>query len=249
MSMPFPLAGRALLDPIQGVPSSVEGRSWLLPTLVLMVAVSFSGTTYALQLATARTVIPGLAKKGEVAKVSEKEINDKVEQAQRIALVVAVAKGVAAMPLALLFLALALKLTAWLLVKPVPFSAAFTVGAVGLLPIALYHLVWAVALWQQEFVTVRSAENLIPSSLAFLSPAPGAVKRAWAAVDFFQLWAALLVGLGLARAAGMKAWRGAVLGLFLYLLFAAAFLVGLPGLLEGMNSGPGGGGGRKGPSS
>jgi hypothetical protein len=152
------------------------------------------------------------------------------------------------MPLALLFLALALKLAAWLFVRPVPFSAAFTVAAVGLLPIALYHLVFGVALWQQDFVTVRSAEALVPSSLAYLAKAPGAAKRALGAVDFFQLWSAVLIGLGLAKAMGIKAWKGVALGLGLYVLFAAAFVVGLPGLVESMGSGgPGGGGGKRGP--
>jgi Yip1 domain len=247
MSLTFPLTGRALVDPLAGVSAAVERRAWLAPLLALMLAVTFSGATYALQLDTARVVVPTLAKKGDLQKVSEKELNDQIQQAQRIGLVTGVAKGVAGMPLALLFLALALKLVAWLFVKPVPFSAAFTVASVALLPIALYHLVFGVAVWQQDFVTVRSAEALVPSSLAFLARAPGALKRAYGAVDFFQLWSAVLVGLGMAKAMGIKAWKGLTLGLGLYLLFAAAFLVGLPGLAEGMGGGGPGGGGRRGP--
>lgn len=247
MTMSFPVAGRALLDPLAGVPSSVDGRRWLLPLLLVALAVTFSQVSYALQLDTGRTVIPQLARGGDLQKISEREIADKVQQAQRVALVLGVAKGVAAVPLAILFLALALKLAAWIFVRPVPFAAAFTIAAVGALPIAVYHLVYATALWQQDFVTVRSAEALVPSSLAHWKPMTGAAKRALLAVDFFNLWSALLVGLGLGKAMGVRAWKGALLGLFLYLLFAAAFLVGLPGLMESGGGGPGGGGGRRGP--
>lgn len=246
MTMSFPVAGRALFDPLAGVPSSVEGRRWLAPLLLVALAVTFSQVSYALQLDTARTVIPQLARKGDLQKVSEREISDQVQQAQRVSLVLGVGKGVAAVPLAILFLALALKLAAWILVRPVPFAAAFTIAAVGALPIAVCHLVYATALWQQDFVTARSAEALVPASLAYLKPMPGAARRALAAVDFFNLWSALLVGLGLGKAMGLRAWKGALLGLFLYALFAAAFLVGLPGLVESAGGGGPGGGGRRG---
>jgi hypothetical protein len=247
MTFPLVLAGRALVDPAAGVPASVEGRKWSLPLLLLALSVTFSGVTYALQLDVGRQVIPQIAKKGDLQKTSEREINDQVQQAQRIALVVGVAKGVAGMPLGVLALALMLKLVAWLFVKKVPFSACFTAAAVGMLPIAVYHLVYGVSLWQQEFVTDKSAAALVPSSLAYLAQGPGVMKRVYGAVDFFQLWSALLTGLGLGRAMGIKAWKGLLLGLGLYLLFAAAFLVGLPGLAENMG-GPGGpGGGRGGP--
>jgi hypothetical protein len=251
MTFPLALAGRALVDPTVGVPASVEGKKWLLPLILVVLASTFSGVTYALKLDVARQVIPGMAKKGDMSKVSEREISDEVQQAQRIALVTGTAKGVAGVPLALLALALFLKLVGWIFQKKVPFSAAFTVAAVAMLPIAVYNLVYATSLWQQDFVTVESARKLVPTSLTALSQfadAQGAMKRVWGAVDFFNLWSALLLGLGLGRAMGIKAWKGVVLGLVLYVMFAAVFLVGLPGLAENFGPGAGGpGGGRGGP--
>lgn len=234
-------AGRALLDPLVGVPTTVDRRHWVLPLLALCLASALSGTVYGLKLDTARQVVPAMAQKGDLAKASEREISDKVEQAQRIALVAGVAKGALAMPLLMVLLAAALKLVAWLLVKPLPFASAFTVVALSTLPIALFQLIFAVAIVQQDFVTVKSAEQLVPSSLAFLAEAPGALQRAWGAVDFFKLWSAVLLGLGFARATGVRWWRGIVLGLFLYVCFAAVLLVGLPGLAESMGDAGGGG--------
>lgn len=228
------LAGRALVDPLAGVREAVRGRRWVFPTLLLALAVSLSGVAYGLKLDAGRLVIPALAQKGDLQKASEREISDEVDKAQRLALVAGVAKGVVVMPLSILALALALKLVAWLLVRPLPFATAFTAAAVSLLPIAVFHAVYAVAIWQQDFVTVRSAESLVPSSLSYLQAKPGALRRAYAAVDVFQIWSALLLGLGLSQALELKAWKGLLLGLFLYALFAAAALVGLPGLLEGL---------------
>jgi hypothetical protein len=63
------------------------------------------------------------------------------------------------------------------------------------------------------------------------------------AVDFFNLWAALLMGLGFASATQLKPSRGLALGLFLYLLFACVAFVGLPAMMAGGPGGPGGGAG------
>jgi hypothetical protein len=57
-------------------------------------------------------------------------------------------------------------------------------------------------------------------------------------LDFFNLWGALVLGLGFAAAVGMKQWKGAIFGVFLYVLYAGVFLIGLPALMAG--AGPGG---------
>lgn len=239
----FALSGRALVDPAGAVPRQVEARRWGAPLLLLALAVSLSGTAWALRLDTGRVVMPKLAMKGDVSRLSEREISDEVAQAQRVNLVVGVAKGVLVMPLLLVLLAVALKIVAWLLARPLAFPVAFTAGAVALLPLVVFHLIWAAALWNQDFVTVRSADALLPTSLASLWPDLGPVaRRAARAVDLFNLWSAALLGLAFGSAVRLKAWQGVLLGLLLYALFAAAALVGLPGLLAESGGGPPGGG-------
>ncbi|MHB8873065.1 MAG: YIP1 family protein, partial [Myxococcaceae bacterium] len=164
---------------------------------------------------------------------SENEIQEKIEQAGRIRLVGGVAAGVV-QPLSVLFAALVLMLTAWLLGLSAPFSKCFTAAAVAMLPVALFHLIFAVAAFRQVGLTEAEALTLVPSSLLSLKPdAPPKLARLLGAVDFFSLWGAVLLGLGFAQAAGMRKVRAVVVGLALYGVYAAAFLVGLPGLSGG----------------
>jgi hypothetical protein len=88
-----------------------------------------------------------------------------------------------------------------------------------------------VAALQLEVITPRIAETLVPSSLAvFFEMASPGLTRVYKAIDLINIWASLLMGLGFAAASKWSPWKGALFGLFLYVLFAAAFFVGLPGL-------------------
>lgn len=238
-SLTLPL--RALLDPVGAVPPLVEGRRWLVPLLVMALATAASGTALALRLDASRLVIPRLELTGELAKASEREISEQIEQTQRVSIVTGVAKGVFVVPLEILFLAIALKVTAWLIGRKALFARAFTVAALTMLPLAVYHLVLAAAAFGQGSLSPKMVEALVPTSLAAVLQASPVAARALAAVDFFNLWAALLMGLGFSAATQLAPWRGLLLGLFLYLLFACAVFIGLPGLMAGGPGGPMGG--------
>ncbi len=227
---------QALLDPVAFVPKAVEGRRWALPLLLLCAAVSFSGLAFASRLDASAAVLKKMEASGELQKASERELNEEVQQAQRIALVAGAAKGVFVMPLVLLLVAVALKIAAWLAGKKLVFAEAFTVAAIAFLPIAVFHVLYGVVALKQPVVTASMAQDLLPSSLAGLVP-PEAVKlgRALRQVDFFNVWSAVLLGLGFAKGTKLHPSRGLALGLVLYLMLSAV-LVGLPGLAP-----PGGG--------
>lgn len=227
-----------LIDPVDGVPKAVEGRHWVLPMLALCAAVSCSGLAFASRLDASAGVLSKMQQSGDLAKASERELGEEIEQAQRIALVAGVAKGVLVMPLVLLLTALGLKICAWLIGRKLVFAQAFTVAAVSFLPIAVFHLLFAVVALKQPVVTASMAKELMPSSLAFLAP-PGAMLagRVLAQVDFFNLWSAVLVGLGLAAGTKLKPGRGLALALLLYVLLSAVQL-GLPGLMSQGGGGP-----------
>jgi hypothetical protein len=61
--------------------------------------------------------------------------------------------------------------------------------------------------------------------------------RLLSSLDLFQLWAALLVGIGFAAVVGMRRRQGLWVGLALFLAQLGVFGIGLPGL----TSPPGGG--------
>ncbi len=228
---------RALLDPVGAIPQAVEARRWFVPLLLVAVLTAAAGAVIALRLDAARLVIPKMQMSGELMKASEREVNEAIEQAQRVALVGGIAKGLLLMPLLILLLAVALKIAAWLLGKKALFADLFTVAALTMLPVAVFHGIEVLAALKLEVITPRVAETLVPSSVAALvEMAPPVLNRVYGAIDLINIWAALLMGLGFAAASKWSPWKGALFGLFLYVLFASAFMVGLPGL-----SPPGGG--------
>jgi hypothetical protein len=222
---------RALLDPVGAIPRAVETRRWLVPMLLVALLTAAAGAAIALRLDAARVVIPKMEMSGELLKASEREVSEAIEQAQRVALVGGIAKGLLLMPLLVLLLSVVLKVASWLIGRKALFADLFTVAALTMLPVAVFHGIEVVAALQLEVITPRLAETLVPSSLAaFFQLASPGLTRVYKAIDLINIWASLLMGLGFAAASKWSPWKGALFGLFLYVLFAAAFFVGLPGL-------------------
>ena len=226
------LSARAYVDPVSMVPRAIDQRRWVIPLLWLMLTGAAAGAAFADRLDAAKEVLPKMAEKGELAKASEREVAEEIEQTQRIALVLGVARAVFGMPLAVLLIAASLKVLAWLLGRKSEFGALFTAAAVAMLPVALCYLLAAVVALRQDVIAPAQAGKLMISSLQPLFPDGGPGRgRVLAAIDFFNLWSAGLLGLGFAAATRLSPWRGVLLGLLLYVLFAAAILVGLPGMI------------------
>src|SRR5438270_8255290 len=120
MSLAAP--ARALADPIDGAPAAVESRRWFWAVAALALAVSASGAATALRWDATPQVVADLTESGDLAKSSEREIGEKVQTAERVRLVVGVAKGVFAMPLLVLAIAIALKISGWLFGTKAPFA-------------------------------------------------------------------------------------------------------------------------------
>jgi hypothetical protein len=227
---------RTLIDPVGSVPKAVEGRRWVWPLVFLCVAVAFSGLAFALRLDASAGVLAKMEASGELAKASERELREEIEQAQRIALVAGAAKGIFVMPFVLLLTAVALKISAWLVGRKLVFAHAFTVAAVAFLPIAVFHLLFGLVALKQPVVVPAMAKQLVPSSaVVFVPAAAPKVQRVLEQLDFFNLWSVGLVGLGLAAGTKLKPGRGLVLAVVLYLM--------LSGLLIGLGGMGGGGGG------
>lgn len=223
---------RALIDPVGAIPPAVAQRRWLAPLLSLAVLTALAGGLIASRIDASRVVIPKMQMTGELMKASEREVSEAIEQAERVALVAGIAKGLLLMPLLVLLLAVALKLTAWLVGKKALFVELFTVAALTTLPVTVLHLVEVVSALRLDVMTPATAASLVPTSLAALIDGAGpGLSRVYAAIDLVNVWAALLMGVGFAAASKWSPWKGALFGLFLYALFASAFMVGLPGLV------------------
>jgi hypothetical protein len=230
------IPARPLLDPVDGVAAAVEGRRWFWPLMLVMACVALSSVAVYARFDPTAAVVAEMTASGEITRTTEQELIEKIATTQRIRLVGGVAKGIFVMPLFVLVLAVVLKFTAWLFDRKAAFNLCFTAAAVALLPVALYHLVYAATAYYQLALVESQLETLLPSSLrAFFPGAEPKLARVYGAVDFFNLWSAGLLGLGFSAASGMSKGRSLAVGFTLYLLFAGVVMIGLPGM---------GGGGR-----
>ncbi|WP_224371391.1 YIP1 family protein [Hyalangium versicolor] len=236
---------RVLVDPFDGMGAAIEARRWVWPLLFLCFSVALSGTAFAMRWDAAPATLQRLETSGEISRYSESEIADEIQTASRKALVGGIAKGVFLMPLQVLVLAAVLWFAAWLFGTPTAFGRLMTVAAIALLPIALYHLIFAGCAAAQHTMTEARVATLVPSSLAALGGLSPKAQKLLGAVDFFNLWSVGLLGLGFSSATGMRKSRALLLAVVLYAMFVGVFVIGLPAMGDGGppgKGGPGGGG-------
>jgi|SRR6516165_1397310 hypothetical protein len=227
-------SAKPLIDPFDGIRPAVEARRWVLPALALAFSVSFSGASFASRWDAAPVVMQQLEKAGELQKVTEQELFDKIQTTRRLRLVAGVAKGVFLAPVALLLIALVLQLSAWVFSQRTGFSKFFSVASLSLLPVALFHVLFAICALRQFSVSDPQYPLILPSSLAAVFPNTSPpLQGLLSGVDLFNIWSAVLLGLGFSAASGMKRAKAVLLGLGLYAAYVGVFLVGIPGLMAG----------------
>lgn len=225
---------RALVDPTHGVFAAVAARHWVLPFLILMFAVTFSGVAFALRWDAGPETIRALASEGELQRTTEKDLEDKIRTAGRVKLVGGAAKGVFLIPILVLLGTVAVKVSGWLIGKPVKFVSALSALSIALLPIAVFHLAYSVVALSSVQLSSSQADKLLPSHLGHvLSDLSPQMARLASVADFFNVWAAVLLGLGLSEAASVSRFKGVLWGVALYLAYAGVFLIGLPGMSGG----------------
>jgi len=225
---------RVIFDPLDGLSAAVEARRWVWPLLFLAAAVSFSGAAFALRWQAAPTVIRQLEMSGELQNTTEQDLAQQVVTARRVRLVSGVAQGMLGAPLVVLLVALVLKLAGWFFEAPAAFERCFSAAAMGLIPVALFHLMPGASMLRQPALAEAQLAQLVPSSLLGLAPYGSVVaQRLLATVDFFKLWSAGLLGLGFAAASGMRRTRALLLGFTLYVMYVGVFAVGIPGMRGG----------------
>src|SRR6266498_1831036 len=99
MTSPWVAAG-PLLNPLESVETAVEGRRWVWPLLAVMTCATFSAVAVHARRDASPKVMAELAASGELPRLTEQEISDKIELAGRIDLVAGIARGLLGMPLA-----------------------------------------------------------------------------------------------------------------------------------------------------
>ena len=152
---------------------------------------------------------------GQLRSMSDRQIEDETRAAERVAQVASVAKGVVAAPLQLGLACAALLALCWFFRGRVKGRAVVPVAAATLVPGGIANLLDAVSAFRHVTLPPQGAV-LSPRSLgAVLSvlgrPLSDPALRFGNALDFFSLWAAILLGYGVAAVGQIKK-RNALLG-------------------------------------
>lgn len=230
-SLALPL--RALVDPLDAAPSAVHARHWAWPLALLCLCVAFGRTAVAVRTDPRATVARQLSLQADAKPLTEQEVEDELQMARRKALVGGVARGVLVTPGSAVLLAAILWLCGWLFERSTAFGRCLTAAAIGLLPLALFHLLHGLGALAQPPLPAQDIEQLIPSHLAAWWAPPGRWRPLFEAVDFFQLWCVALLGIAFAAASEMRRARALLLIGALYLMHVSVFSIGLPRLMEG----------------
>jgi hypothetical protein len=152
---------------------------------------------------------------GQLRSMSDRQIEDETRAAERVSQVASVAKGVVATPVQLGLACVSLLGLCWFFRGRVKGRAVVPVAAVTLVPGGIANLLDAVAAFRHATLPPEGAA-LSPRTLsAVLSivgrPLSDPAARFGGALDFFSLWAAILLGYGVAAVGQIKK-RNALLG-------------------------------------
>jgi hypothetical protein len=206
----------AMVAPEVGMERQARVGNARLAFLIAFVCAILSGLVQASRIDARSVTLARLDKDGKLAEMSDKQVDDEVKSAERLAEVGRVAVGVVKAPINLGLAGLAVVGLAWFLKGKVKGKAVFPVASVTLLPAALGDLLDAGSAFLRQSLPADPKNVLAPrdlgSALAALGhPLVGPALKLASALDFFSLWAAILMGFGVA-AVGDVPLRRAMIG-------------------------------------
>jgi hypothetical protein len=173
------------------------------------------GAALAYRMDAKSSTLRKLEMSGQLQTMSDRQVADETHNAERVAVVVSVAKGVVGVPLQLGSACVALLALAWFLRGRVKGSAVVPVAATTLLPEAIADLLDAATAFRHASLPpegVPLAPRSLSAVLALLGhPLMDPWLKLGAALDFFSLWAAVMMGFGVA-AVGQIPRRNALTG-------------------------------------
>ncbi|HTO97883.1 MAG TPA: hypothetical protein VMK66_12620 [Myxococcales bacterium] len=211
----IPPALGALLLPDSGMERQAKVGKPALAVLIAMACALFAAFAQASRVDARAVTLEKLDKAGQLSTMSDRQIEDETRNAERLYQVMRVAGGTLEAPFFLLLGALAVVVLAWFLRGKVKGKAVFPVAAAVLLPGAIANLLDGITALRQEALPPGAAV-LAPRNLALLlasfgHPLTGASLKLAGVLDFFSLWAAVMMGFGVA-AAGDVPTRRALIG-------------------------------------
>jgi hypothetical protein len=223
----------ALVAPDLGMERVARSSRVAAPLLLALACSLAFGAAEVARVDAVQATLRELDAQGKLKDLSDQAIADQTTAAERAFAVKRVALAAIRPPLLWAGSLAGLYLLVWFLRGRSSGGGMRAVAAASLLPHAIADLLGAGATWLAARLPIDHAP-LVPRTLADLLvargiEAPFALQRLAGALDFFSLWAALLLGFGLGPAARLS--RGRALGavLLTWLLFRLLTRVAFPG--------------------
>lgn len=204
-----------LFAPDRGMERQAKvGRArWLL--LFAMACSIFLGAALAARVDARSNTLRNLEERGQLKSMSDRQIADETRSAERVSQVASIAKGVVSAPLQLGLTSVSLLALCWFFRGRIKGRAVAPVAAATLLPGALANVLDAITALRHTVLPPGgmplSPRTLSAVLLTFGRPLPDPWQRFGGALDFFSLWAAVMLGYGVA-ATGQIPKRTAVVG-------------------------------------
>jgi hypothetical protein len=199
-----PPALLALLAPDTGMERQAKVGGVKLAFLIAFGCALLAGGMQAWRVDARAATLQRLEKQGQLQNMSDRQVADETRNAERVFQVTRIAGAAADAPLQLGLTCLVVLGLGWFLKGRVKGSAVAPVAAATLLPGAIANLLDAVAAFRHSSIPAQGAQ-LAPRTVSalfavFEHPLMGPWAKLGNALDFFSLWAALMLAYGVAFA-------------------------------------------------
>jgi hypothetical protein len=190
-------------------------------------------TALAVRVSAGSSTLRKLEQSGELKSMSDRQVSDETRKAERVVQVVSIAKGALGPPLWLGLGSLALLGLCWFLRGRVKARAVAPVAAATLLPGAIADLLDAASAFQHAAIP-PDGMPLAPRTLSALLLLVGhPISAPWDklgnALDFYSLWASVMMAFGVAAAGHVPTKRALVGTLIAWLCYRLLTQVAIGG--------------------
>jgi hypothetical protein len=205
----------ALIAPDTGMERQAKVGGVKFAFIIAFVCALLAGAAQAWRVDAKESTLRKLEKQGGLQNMSDRQIEDETRTGERVYQVMRVAGAAVEAPLGLALGCLAVLGLGWFLKGRIKGSAVAPVAAATLLPGAIANLLDAVAAFRHSSLppepTLLAPRTVSALFEVFGHPLLGPLGKLGNAFDFFSLWAALMLGYGVAFA-GQVPVRRALIG-------------------------------------
>jgi hypothetical protein len=199
-----PPALHALVAPDAGMERQARVGTARLAFLIAFACAVLAGLAQAWRVDSREATLKKLEMTGQTQTMSDRQFDDETRNANRLYQVIRVGQGVVEAPILLGLGSLGVLFLIWFLRGKLKGRAVVPVAAAALLPGALANLLDAVSAWNHAVLPPQGAV-LAPRNLSAIAASFGwIIPPPWVKLgnvfDFFSLWAAVLMGYGVAAA-------------------------------------------------